>query len=84
MLKLKLQYFGHLMRRVNSLEKTLIGAQEGIKHNVSLQEYLHIRIKLLAIKGCYQTSRTKTRQNKFYKISQKNQLRTKIKECFWE
>ena len=30
--KLKLQYFGHLMRRVNSLEKTLmlggIGGQE--------------------------------------------------------
>ena len=24
MLKLKLQYFGHLMRRTNSLEKTLI------------------------------------------------------------
>ena len=24
MLKLKLQYFGHLMRRANSLEKTLI------------------------------------------------------------
>ena len=24
MLKLKLQYFGHLLRRVNSLEKTLI------------------------------------------------------------
>ena len=24
MLKLKLQYFGHLMRRVNSLEKTLV------------------------------------------------------------
>ena len=24
MLKLKLQYFGHLMRRVNSLEKTLM------------------------------------------------------------
>ena len=24
MLKLKFQYFGHLMRRVNSLEKTLI------------------------------------------------------------
>ena len=24
MLKLKLQYFGHLMKRVNSLEKTLI------------------------------------------------------------
>ena len=30
MLKLKLQYFGHLMRRVNSLEKTLIlGASGG-------------------------------------------------------
>ena len=27
MLKLKLQYFGHLMRRVNSLEKTLIGGK---------------------------------------------------------
>ena len=24
MLKLKLQYFGHLMRRTNSLEKTLV------------------------------------------------------------
>ena len=30
MLKLKLQYFGHLMRRVNSLEKTLmLGGFEG-------------------------------------------------------
>ena len=33
MLKLKLQYFGHLIRRTNSLEKTLmlgkIGAGEG-------------------------------------------------------
>ena len=25
MLKLKLQYFGHLMQRVDSLEKTLMG-----------------------------------------------------------
>ena len=32
MLKLKLQYFGHLMRRVDSLEKTLIlGRIEGRK-----------------------------------------------------
>ena len=31
-LKLKLQYFGHLMRRVNSLEKTLmLGKTEGRK-----------------------------------------------------
>ena len=30
MLKLKLQYFGHLMRRVNSFEKTLmLGKIEG-------------------------------------------------------
>ena len=30
MLKLKLQYFGHLMRRVDSLEKTLmLGGNEG-------------------------------------------------------
>ena len=30
MLKLKLQYFGHLMRKVDSLEKTLIlGKTEG-------------------------------------------------------
>ena len=32
MLKLKLQYFGHLMRRANSLEKTLmLGKIEGKK-----------------------------------------------------
>ena len=32
MLKLKLQYFGHLMRRANSLEKTLrLRKFEGIK-----------------------------------------------------
>ena len=30
MLKLKLQYFGHLMRRVDSLEKTLmLGGSQG-------------------------------------------------------
>ena len=28
MLKLKLQYFGHLMRRVDALEKTLMLGQE--------------------------------------------------------
>jgi len=31
MLKLKLQYFGHLMQRVNSLEKTLILGKIGGK-----------------------------------------------------
>ena len=29
MVKLKLQYFGHLMQRVDSLEKTLMGGIEG-------------------------------------------------------
>ena len=31
MLKLKLQYFGHLMRRVDSLEKTLILGGIGVR-----------------------------------------------------
>ena len=31
MLKLKVQYFGHLMRRVDSLEKTLMGGGIGGK-----------------------------------------------------
>ena len=44
MLKLKLQYFGHLMQRVDSLEKTLmlggIGGKRGITDSmdVSLSE----------------------------------------------
>ena len=29
MLKLKLQYFGHLMRRVDSIEKTLMLGRDG-------------------------------------------------------
>ena len=34
MLKLKLQYFGHLMQRTNSLEKTLmLGKIEGMRRN---------------------------------------------------
>ena len=31
MLKLKLQYFGHLMQRADSFEKTLLGKIEGEK-----------------------------------------------------
>ena len=34
MLKLKLQYFGHLMRRIDSLEKTLVlGKIEGMRRS---------------------------------------------------
>ena len=39
MLKLKLQYFGHLMQRVDSLEKTLIlGKIEGKRKRVAEDE----------------------------------------------
>ena len=45
MLKLKLQYFGHLMRRVDSLEKTLmLGGTGGRRRRVfSNESALHIR-----------------------------------------
>jgi len=37
MLKLKLQYFGHLMRRVDSLEKTLMLAEIGGRRRMGRQ-----------------------------------------------
>ena len=38
MLKLKLQYFGHLMRRADSLEKTLmLGKIEGMRRRARLR-----------------------------------------------
>ena len=41
MLKLKLQYFGHLMRRVNSLEKTLmLGGIEGRRRGRQMKKWL--------------------------------------------
>ena len=41
MLKLKLQYFGHLMRRANSLEKTLIlGKIEGMRRSWQRMRWL--------------------------------------------
>ena len=37
MLKLKLQYFGHLMRRTDSLEKTqILGKTEGITYSMDM------------------------------------------------
>ena len=42
MLKLKLQYFGHLMRRVDSLEKTLIlGKIEGRRRGRQRMSWLN-------------------------------------------
>ena len=39
MLKLKLQYFGHLMQRVNSLEKTLmLGKIENTKEKGAAED----------------------------------------------
>ena len=41
MLKLKLQYFGHLMRRVDSLEKTLmLGKIEGRRRRGQMMRWL--------------------------------------------
>ena len=41
-LKLKLQYFGHLMRRADSLEKTLmLGKTEGGKRGRQRMRWLH-------------------------------------------
>ena len=41
MLKLKLQYFGHLMRRADSLEKTLLlGQTEGRKRGRQTMRWL--------------------------------------------
>ena len=41
-LKLKLQYFGHLMRRANSLEKTLmLGKIEGRRKRQQMVRWLH-------------------------------------------
>ena len=42
MLKLKLQYFGHLMRRVNSLEKTDAGRDWGLEEKGTTEmRWLH-------------------------------------------
>ena len=41
-LKLQLQYFGHLMQRINSLEKTLmLGKTEGRRRSRRLDPDLH-------------------------------------------
>ena len=43
MLKLKLQYFGHLMRRANSLEKTLMQGKIGGKKEKRVTENKPVR-----------------------------------------
>ena len=49
MLKLKLQYFGHLMQRAHSLEKTLVlGKIEG-KRRRGWQEMARVNIDILGI-----------------------------------
>ena len=43
MLKLKFQYFGHLMQRVNSLEKTLmLGKIKGRRRGQQRMKWLHV------------------------------------------
>ena len=43
MLKFKLQYFGHLMRRANSLEKTLMQGKIGGKKEKRVTENKPVR-----------------------------------------
>ena len=48
MLKLKLQYFGHLMRRTNSLEKTLmLGKIEGRRRGRQKMRWLDVITDLM-------------------------------------
>ena len=56
MLKLKLQYFGHLMRRVDSLEKTLMlegiggrrrGGQQRMRWLDGITNSMHMRLREL-------------------------------------
>jgi len=50
MLKLKLQYFGHLMRRVDSLEKTLVlGGVGGINQELGMNIYTLLHGELYSI-----------------------------------
>ena len=45
MMKLKLQYFGHLMQRVDSLEKTLLlGKIEGKKLKGAVEDEMNLKI----------------------------------------
>ena len=44
MMKLKLQYFGHLMQRVDSLEKTLLlGKIEGKKLKGAVEDEMNLK-----------------------------------------
>ena len=56
MLKLKLQYFGHLMRRVDSLEKTLIlggigdrrrGGRQRMRYLDCITDSMHVSLSEL-------------------------------------
>ena len=51
MLKLKLRYFGHLMRRTNSLEKTLmLGKIEGGRRRGQDQDPVFIHVKTITLR----------------------------------
>ena len=49
-LKLKLQYFGHLMRTANSLEKTLmLGKTEGRRRRQRAESHVCFNMKFLRV-----------------------------------
>ena len=47
MLKLKLQYFGHLMRRVDSLEKTDVGRDWGQEEKGTTEDEMDVSLSEL-------------------------------------
>ena len=53
MLKLKLQYFGHLMGRTDSLEKTLM--PQRVRHDFTFLAWT-MRMKLLELQACCENS----------------------------
>ena len=77
MLKLKLQYFGHLMRRVDSLEKTLmLGGIDGTIYLNSAQETtIHMNITRWSIPKSDGLCSLQPKMEKFFTIS-KNKTRS--------
>ena len=71
MLKLKLQYFGHLMRRTDSLEKTLMlggiegrrrGGQQSMRWLDGISDSMHMNLsklwELVIDRGCKESDTT--------------------------
>ena len=73
MLKLKLQYFGHLMRRVDSLEKTLILGGIGGRRK---EEPMQLKVGDIVIFSRYGGNDLKHKGVEYTIINQKDILAT--------